>query len=121
MKLVSPLPLFCGKHQDCAEVVDVGAGRPGDHQIAQGREKPVAIVVGKPCLGVEAQGFGPGQAVRGKQRAGVVFGPIDSVGVAGDGMDLGLTAERYGQGQQELDIASRSCSGSVCSAWTIRG
>ena len=42
-------------YEDHAVVVDVGARGPGDHQIAQRREKRVAVVVREHALGFEAE------------------------------------------------------------------
>src|SRR5471030_2383177 len=79
--------IFCAlENQDGAEVVDVGAGRLSDDQGIQRLEIAVAIVVVQLVAGAHTAGGGAGVAVRGHDRAGVVFGAVDAIGVAGQGV-----------------------------------
>ena len=49
--------------QDGAEIVDVGEGRAGDDQVAEGGEQAVAVVVGKARPRVDAACARPGKCV----------------------------------------------------------
>src|SRR5213595_3835862 len=71
------------KDQNGAEVVDVGAGRLGDDQRVQRLEIAVAIVVVQLVAGAQTLCCCAGVAVRGHDRAGVVFGAVDAIGVTG--------------------------------------
>ena len=78
---------FDSGYQDRAEVVDVGQRRTGDDQIAEHGEEPVAVVVGKRRLGVRDRARRRARANPASERAGVVLGAVDAVGVAGERVD----------------------------------
>src|SRR5712691_10724304 len=73
---------------DRAVVVDVGAGRPGDQQVAERREEAVAVVLREHCLRVEPLLACPVEAVRSHEGSGVIFGSVDAVGVCGNPPDF---------------------------------
>src|SRR6267378_2687177 len=64
---------------DRAVVVDVGAGRSGDEQVAERREEAVAVVLSEQCLRVESLLACPVDAVRSHKGSGVIFGSVDAV------------------------------------------
>src|SRR5438445_12684326 len=66
---------------DRAVVVDVGAGRPGDQQVAERREEAIAVVLREQCLRVESLLACAVDAVRSHKGSGVIFGSIDAVRV----------------------------------------
>src|SRR3979490_1742978 len=71
-----------------AVVVDVGAGRPGDQQVAERREEAVAVVLREQCLRVESLAACAVDAVRSHKGSGVIFGSVDTVRVCGNPPDF---------------------------------
>src|SRR5258708_32752506 len=69
-------------------VVDVGAGRPGDQQVAERREEAVAVVLREQRLRVESLLACAVDAVRTHEGSGVIFGSVDAVGVCGNPPDF---------------------------------
>ena len=55
-------------HENGAKIVDVGERRTRDHEIADGGEESVAVVVGQHGLAVQAPGARAGEAVGHEQR-----------------------------------------------------
>src|SRR5205814_7264487 len=57
------------------------SGRPGDEQVAERREKAVAVVLREQCLRVESLAACALDAVRSHEGSGVIFGSVDAVGI----------------------------------------
>ena len=99
-------PVWLAGDQDGAEIVDVGQGRSGDDLVAQRLEEAVAVVVGEARAWVEPQSRAARARVSGaNDRAGVVLGAVDAVGVAGERPDARRTRSARRRAQQELDVA----------------
>src|SRR5216683_1363939 len=69
---------------------DVGAGRPGDQQVAERREEAVAVVLREQCLRVESLAACAVDAVRSHEGSGVIFGSVDAVRVCRHGVHAGF-------------------------------
>src|SRR5438270_3549397 len=82
---------------DCPVVVDVGAGWPGDQQVAQRGEEAVAVVLREQRLRVESLPACPVDAVRSQKGSGVIFGPVDAVGICRHGVHAGFELDAQGQ------------------------
>src|SRR5262245_61591183 len=91
--------------EDGSEIVDIGARRAGDDQIAQSFEKAIGVVVRKKGRCIEAPILGARDRVGRNQRAGIVLRSVYAVGVAGDGRDVRSPIERDGERQSEFGIA----------------
>ena len=55
---------------------------------------------------VEAERAGAAKRIGREIGPGVVFRPVDSVGVGGEGRDPRLSVEREGEAQEELGVAA---------------
>src|SRR6185436_19308784 len=101
--MVSPwsasIVLPFSKNQYCPIVIDVGARRPGDHQIAELLEESVAVVPGEEGLSVRAFLH----ALGSENRAGIVLAAVEAVGVGGDRPD---SPAFDAQGKQKLGAAA---------------
>src|SRR5437016_3879175 len=80
---------------DGAKVVDVGECRPGDDEIAECGKEAVAVIVGEPGFGGDLALGGATQRVGPYDRAGIVLGAVDPVGIAGDRMNVGMCLQRH--------------------------
>ncbi len=89
-----------------AEVVDVGQGGSGDHEIAEPLEKSVGVIVAKTSLRVDAERAGAMQRVGRDERSGIIFRAVDAVGIGGDGIAAGTGPERDGEAQKIFGIAA---------------
>src|SRR3989440_8618601 len=98
---------------DRAVVVDVGAGRPGDQQVAERGEEAVAVVLREQCLRVESLLACPVEAVRSHEGSGVMFGSVDAVRVCPHGVHAGFKLDA--QGQKKFAAASST------SAFAVQG
>jgi hypothetical protein len=94
------------QHQNGSEVVDVGQRRAGHDQVVQRREKPVSVIVGEARFGIETGAPRPDQGIGADERAGVVLGAVDSVGVASERVNAGRAVQRERECEQELGVAS---------------
>src|SRR2546428_9748816 len=90
---------------DRAVVVDVGAGRPGDQQVAERGEEAVAVVLREQCLRVESLLACPVDAVRSHEGPGVIFGSVDAVRICRDRPDLIQPLQLDREREQELGAA----------------
>src|SRR5262249_21683283 len=97
---------FAALHQDGAEVIHIGASRPGHDEIAERCKESVTIVVGKSAPRVDSERCAACETVGAEDGAGVVLGAVDAVGIAGDGVDAGRAVQRYREGQQKLGVAA---------------
>ena len=88
------------------EVVDVGQGRAGYDLIAERLEESVPIVVGETLLGVDAQRLGARKRVWADDCASDLFGAVDAVGIAGNGVDALEVIQFNRQRQEEFDVAA---------------
>lgn len=68
--------------QNGSDVVDVGAGRTGTNQIADPGKETIAVVRGKEGPGIKICRAGPRKGLRRDERAGGIFGSVDTVAVA---------------------------------------
>ncbi|MNW20461.1 hypothetical protein D3C71_2208660 [compost metagenome] len=69
-----------------------------DQRVQRG-EIAVAVVVMQFVAGTQAQLGGAGIAVRGHQRAGIVFRAVDAVGITGQCVDAWQALEAVSQAQ----------------------
>ena len=93
------------RHEDRAEVVDVGERRPGDHRVAERREEAMAVVVRRGVARADALRPRARQRVGRDDRAGDFLRAVDAVGVAGDRVDARLAVER----DRERRAGTRRC------------
>src|SRR5471030_2295577 len=105
MRAAAVLVLVAASDVDGAEVVHIGQRRPSDDGVAEGLEESVAVVVGQAVERRQAEPPGALQAVRPQQRAGDFLQAVDTVGIAGDGVDILLSVQRDAERQQEFDVA----------------
>src|SRR3954447_5267754 len=96
---------FPAADENGAKVVDVGEGRAGDDEVAGSGKETIAVIVGEPRLGVEAARRGARQAVGPEDRAGIILGAVDPVGIGGQRGDAGESVQRHGEGKEELGVA----------------
>src|SRR5918995_5037330 len=89
-----------------AEVVDVGQGGSGDHEIAEPLEKSVGVIVAKTSLRVDAERAGAMQRVWRDERSGIVFRAVDAVGIGSDGVKADARPERDGETQKIFGVAA---------------
>src|SRR5208283_4345941 len=99
----APSPI---RHQDDAEIIDVGARRAGDDEIAELLESRVGVVVGEERLEIDSRLLGARDTVGGHDRAGVVLAAVYAVRVAGDGAHAAKTLQRQRQGEQKFRVAA---------------
>src|SRR5882762_8158927 len=90
---------------DRAVVVDVGACRSGDEQVAERREEAVAVVLREQCLRVEPLLACPIEAVRSYKGSGVIFGSVDAVGICRHRPDLIQRLQFDREREKELGAA----------------
>jgi hypothetical protein len=102
---------LCGEDEDGAEVIDIGQGRTGHHEIAEGGEKSVRIVRGQRLFDGDAASRGAGDRVRVDNRPRIVLGSVDAIGVAGERRDAlrpaGIFSQRGGEREPESRCARR--------------
>src|SRR4051812_16635873 len=98
--------LLLSRDKNGAEVVHTGERRPGHNEILHGSEQSIGVIVGKQARGIEPARAGTRQRVGAPQRAGIVLGPVDTVGIAGDGEDARRLVEGEAESEQEFDIAA---------------
>src|SRR5580704_3190553 len=101
-----PRCLASAKDQDGAEIVYIGEGWPGHHQISNRRKETVTIVAGEPGPGRYAGRGRADKAVGADERARVVLRAVDSIGVRGEGIDAGMAIQGDAKRQQELCVAA---------------
>src|SRR5712671_3653976 len=107
-RLRSVCPLS-GEHEDGSEIIDIGQGRAGYDEVAEGGEKPVRIVLGNGLFDGDAPRRRAGEGVWVDNRPGIVFGSVDPVGITGERGDAlgaaGIFGQRGGERQQEFAVA----------------
>ena len=89
--------------QDGTKVVDVGQGGSGHDELVEPRKVPVGVVVRQERGGVQGRVGGRGAAMV-EPGACVVLDPVDSIGVAGEGGNVGEIRQCEVKGQEELGI-----------------
>ena len=100
--------------QDGAEIVDVGVGRSGDHEIAEGGKDPVGIVGGQRGSRVDTGGGRARQRIGVDDSTCIVFAAVDAVRIARQGVGAGCAAERQGQRQRVLPIWPAAAFARLC-------
>src|SRR5438067_8999821 len=98
-----------GEDEDGSEVIDIGQGGAGHHEVAEGSEKTVRIILGQRLLDGDARRCRTNDGVRVDNRPGIIFGSVDAVSVAGEGGyalgPAGIFGQRGGERQQEFAVA----------------
>src|SRR3989442_10593432 len=80
---------------DQVEIEQVGIGGSGDHEVAEGGEEGVGIVVRETCGGVKASSAGAGNALAVRDRPGSVGGTVAAVGAGGEDDDVVLPVKGH--------------------------
>ncbi len=101
-------------NQDGAEVVDIGARRPGDDQIVKGGEDGIGVVVVEPGARVEAERAGAAQRIGRGQGAGVVLAAVDAIGVGRERKDSLAPVEREREAEEEFAVAAAMAAAAHC-------
>src|SRR5436305_1938990 len=95
--------------EDGSEIIDVGQGEAGRHEIAEGSEKSVRVILGHRLFDGDPRRCRTNDGVWVNNRPGIVFGSVDAVSVAGEGGDTlgpaGIFGQRGGERQQEFAVA----------------
>src|SRR6266568_6930361 len=73
---------------DQVEIEQVGIGGSGDHEVAEGGEEGVGIVLRETFGGVKASRAGAGNALAVRDRPGSVGGTVGAVGAGGEEEDV---------------------------------
>ena len=97
-------------YQDGAEVIDVGLGWTGLDEVSQRLKKRVGIVIGEEGAGIEAFFCRTPQRVGPDNGTCIVFGAVDAVGIARDGINPRMAIEGDGEGQEKLCIRTAAAS-----------
>ena len=114
-------PDTTSRNQDGAEVVDVGAGRAGHEQVADGVEGGPGVVAGEQRAWVDAGGAACGLAVPPSAKAPALSSEpsMPSVSAASAGMPATPSMPRA-KAEQELGVAAALAACRAASPWSRR-
>ena len=98
-------PAPASPHQHHPNVVDVGAGGAGHHQIIQRGKEAVAVVGAQEGARVQLLIPRTCQRVGGDDGASSIFGAVDAVTVSRQCLDALLPGQGQRHGQQALGVA----------------